>query len=239
MPLTEFEKAFSDARAKGKKNFGFQGKMYSTKTKEEKIVSDVLQEYPGLQSVLNEDNAKVSLADKKRKDLNKRIGGGGGLETWFPDDEGPEGFPHPEIGKYVFEIYEDKIAKDPEILKEAVKLDALHAMKNDEEWNKMRGEFFSKFHPKVLEWEKNKIYPERRVNEEETFEDYMDRTALDGYLRGGLNSISDKKLKDGVYVDQFALNYRGLDKDNESFYTKEQKDIINKMNEYLKSKKKK
>jgi hypothetical protein len=63
----------------------------------------------------------------------------------------------------------------------------------------------------------------------------MDRTALDGYLRGGLNSISDKKLKQGVYLDEFALNYRGLDSEG-SLYTKEQRDIIDKMNQYLKTK---
>jgi hypothetical protein len=61
---------------------------------------------------------------------------------------------------------------------------------------------------------------------------------LDGYLRGGLNSISNKKLKEGLYLDDFALNYRGLT-DEESLYTDPQRDVINKMNEYLKTKKKK
>lgn len=235
MPLTEFEKTFAEARKKGKKNFGFQGKIYSTKTKEEKLVADILKENPGLQSVLNEDNVRVIFADKNRKDLNKRLGGGGGLETWFPDDEGPEGFPHPELGKYIFEIYDDKISKDPEILKEAIRLDSLHAMKNDEKWNQMRNEFLSSFDPNILQWEKDKKYPNLRRDDQETFEEYMDRTALDGYLRGGLNAISDNKLKQGLYLDEFALNYRGLDTEG-SLYTEQQREVINRMNEYLRSK---
>ena len=232
---SNFEKAFAEARSKGKKSFGFEGKIYNTKTKEEKLISDLLKENPGLGSVLNEDNTKIVIADKSRKELNKRYGGGGGLETWFPDDTGPEGFPNPELGKYIFEIYDDKITKDPEILKEAVRLDSLHAMKNDDKWNEMRSNFFSSFDPNVLNWEKNQRYPKLKKDDKETFEEYMDRTALDGYLRGGLNSISDKKLKQGVYLDEFALNYRGLDSEG-SLYTKEQRDIIDKMNQYLKTK---
>ena len=43
---TDFEKKFAEARSKGKETFGFNGKMYSTKTVEEKVLSDVLKENP-------------------------------------------------------------------------------------------------------------------------------------------------------------------------------------------------
>ena len=110
---TDFEIAFANARKQGLKTFNYNGKLYTTQYREEKVFDDILNEYPKLGSVFNRDNTKITLADAKRQELNKRLGGGGGLETWFPDDEGPEGFPHPSLGKWNFEIYDRGIYDDP------------------------------------------------------------------------------------------------------------------------------
>jgi len=234
---TDFEIAFANARKQGLKTFNYNGKLYTTQYREEKVFDDILNEYPKLGSVFNRDNTKITLADAKRQELNKRLGGGGGLETWFPDDEGPEGFPHPSLGKWNFEIYDRGIYDDPNTLKTAVFLDMIHGMKKDTEFTKLRNQFNQNWKPQELEFIKQKYAKEAYKGE--SFAQYVDRTVIDGYLRGGLNPMDDKSLQSGKYKDEYAQLYRGLIKENGQTidpYSATQRKIIKQMQEYLKTK---
>ena len=94
---TDFEIAFANARKQGLKTFNYGGNLYTTKYREEKVFDDILTEYPALGKVYNTNNTRISMADANRQALNKKYGGGGGLEHWFPDDEGMKEFPHPSL----------------------------------------------------------------------------------------------------------------------------------------------
>jgi len=235
---TGFESAFASARKKGATSFGYNGKVYSTKTVEEKALSDVMKENPGLSKVIDEKNANVVVADPKRLKKLQEIGGGDRyMETWHPDDPGDENFPHPKPGTVAFEIYKKEMVKDPKLLKEAIRMDALHMMPNDPKWKEMRQEFTNNFKPEEMEWiEKNK-YPNEK-NPDESLTSYMDRTQTDAYLRGGLNRLPDKAIQSD-FLDEYAQNYRGIRKDDNGKpvkydpYSPKQREIINQMNDYL------
>jgi len=234
---TDFEIAFANARKQGLKTFNYNGKIYTTQYREEKVFDDILNEYPKLGSVFNRENTKITLADAKRQELNKKLGGGGGLETWFPDDEGPEGFPHPSLGKWNFEIYNRDIYDDPNALKTAVYLDMIHGMKKDPEFSKLRAQFNQNWKPQELEFIKSKYAKE--ANKGETLAQYVDRTVIDAYLRGGLNPMDDQSLQSWKYKDEYAQLYRGQIKENGQPidpYSKTQRDLIAKMQAYLKTK---
>jgi len=236
MPAS-FESSFAAARKQGLKKFTYKGNEYNTKYKEEKVLDDLLSEYPKLGGVFNPNNTKISFANNNRQQLNKTHGGGGGLETWFPDDNGPEGFPHPSLGKWNFEVYNKGIYDNPKVLKTAVFLDMMHGMKKDPEFAKMRSEFNKNWKPEELEFIK-KQYAKEGYNGE-SFEDYLDRTKIDGYLRGGLNPMDDKSLQSGEYNDEYAQLYRGLIKENGQTvdpYSATQRKLIKQMQDYLKRK---
>jgi hypothetical protein len=234
---TEFEIAFANARKQGVKTFNYGGKTYTTKYREEKVFDDILTEYPALGKIYNTNNTRISMADANRQALNKKYGGGGGIETWFPDDEGPKEFPHPSLGKYNFEFYDKNIFEDEKTMKAAVYLDMIHGMKNDPEWRKLRNEFNSNWKGRELERLKQKYVKESK--KDESLADYFDRTVIDGYLRGGLNPLSDTELNNGKYFDEYAQIYRGQKKENGEtvdIYSPKQREIIENMRKYLKSK---
>ena len=70
---TGFESAFASARKKGATSFGYNGKVYSTKTVEEKALSDVMKENPGLSKVIDEKNANVVIEKKTENGTEKYI----------------------------------------------------------------------------------------------------------------------------------------------------------------------
>ena len=234
---TDFEIAFANARKQGLKTFNYNGKLYTTQYREEKVFDDILNEYPKLGSVFNRDNTKITLADAKRQELNKKLGGGGGLETWFPDDEGPQGFPHPSLGKWNFEIYDRGIYDDPNTLKTAVYLDMIHGMKKDPEFAKLRSQFNQNWKADELYFIKKRYAKE--ANKGESLDQYVDRTVIDGYLRGGLNPMDDQSLQSGKYKDEYAQLYRRQIKENGQTidpYSATQRQIIEQMRKYLKTK---
>lgn len=237
---TDFEKKFAEARAKGKETFGFNGKIYSTKTVEEKVLSDVLKENPGLSNVIDEKNAKIIIANKDRLAKLEEIGGTGRyMETWHPDDPGAENFPNPFLGGVTFEVYNQKLAKDPKVLKEAIRLDALHMMPNDANWQNMRNEFINNFTQEELNYLQTQKYPNEAMPNE-PFIDYLNRTAADAYLRGGLSRLPDKYIKSD-FLDEYAQNFRGIMTDENGnpikydMYSPRQREIIQQMNDYLSS----
>lgn len=235
---TDFEIAFANARKQGLKTFNYGGNLYTTKYREEKVFDDILAEYPALGKVYNTNNTRISMADANRQALNKKYGGGGMMETWFPDDEGLKEFPHPAFGKFNFEFYDQNIYKDTPMMKKALMLDMLHGMRKDPEWAKMRNEFNQNWKADELEFLK-KNYQEK-ANKGETLADYFDRTIIDGYLRGGLNPMTDEELNSGKYLDEPAQSYRGLIKEVNKppvdFYSATQRQIIERMRKYLKTK---
>jgi len=234
---TDFEIAFANARKQGLKTFNYNGKPYTTQYREEKVFDDILNEYPRLASVYNRDNTRITVANQQRQDLNKKLGGGGSLETWFPDDEGPKGFPHPSLGKWNFEIYDRSIYDDPNVMKTAIYLDMIHGMKKDPNFAKLRSDFNRSWKPQELDFIKKRHSKEAK--EGETLAEFVDRTILDAYLRGGLNPMDDETLSSGKYMDEYAQLYRGQIKENGQVadpYSKAQREIIKKMQEYLRSK---
>lgn len=233
---TEFEKAFAEARKNNLKTFDFGGKKYTTQLREDKVLEDILTENPAMAKVYNRENTVISLADKKRQELNKKYGGGGALEHWFPDDEGAAEFPHPTLGKYNLEFYNENLYKDTPKMKAAVYLDMLHGMKADPEYKAMRDEFNKNWKKSELEWIKKKHAKEAYKGE--SLAKYVDRTVLDGYLRGALNPMDDASLKSKDYYDEYAQMYRGQIKENGKVvdpYSPKQREIVAKMQEYLKS----
>ncbi len=236
---TEFETAFQNARKQGLKQFNYQGKPYTTQYREEKVLQDVLNEYPALQNVYNPQNTSVMLANQQRLQQLKQIGGGDrGMETWFPDDPGDEKFPNPNKGKYTFEYYNQDVFKDDNQLKTSLYLDALHGMKKDSNWQTLRNEFNQNWKPDELEWIKKKH--QKEANKGESLAAYVDRTIIDAYLRGGLNPMSDEDFDRTKYNDEYAQLYRGKIQENGKVidpYSKTQRELIKKMQQYLKTKK--
>lgn len=122
-------------------------------------------------------------------------------------------------------------------MKIAVFLDMLHGMKADPEYKALRDEFNKNWKPDELERIKKKHATE--ANQGESLASYVDRTVIDGYLRGGLNPMDDASLKSGKYNDEYAQLYRGQIKENGQTidpYSATQRALIAKMQAYLKTK---
>jgi len=203
------------------------------------VIEDALKEYPAMSKVFNKDNAQVSVADDKRLEKLKAVGGENRImETWFPDDEGSPDFPNPTPGKFNFEFYNKDVYNDPKLRQASIMLDALHGMKQDPEYSKLRERFNQSWKDSELNWIKSKYVKES--NPDESLPQYMDRTITDAYLRGALNPLSDQDLKSGKYVDEYAQLYRGQIYRNGNPvdpYSKDQRDSIEKIKTYLKTKK--
>ena len=236
---TDFEIAFANARKQGLKQFNFNGKPYTTQYKEEKMLTDAIGGYPAMQDIYNNQNTVVSLANQQRLQQLKNVGGSDrSMETWFPDDEGEPNFKHPTPRKWHFEFYNQDAYNNPEINKASIFLDALHGMKKDTNYAKLRNEFNQNWKPSELDWIKQKYAKE--ANKGESLAEYVDRTVIDAYLRGGMNPMDDATLKSGKYNDEYAQLYRGMIKENGQTvdpYSATQRALITKMQNYLKTKK--
>jgi len=232
--LSNFEKAFADARKKGLATFSYQGKLYNTKYREERVLDELFKEYPALSNVYNANNTKISMANVDRQMLNKQYGGGGSIEHWFPDNEGAAEFPHPSLGKYNLEFFDSNLFKNTKNMKAAVLLDMLHGMKNDPNFKSLRDEFNNNWAPSEMDFIKQKYQTEGYKDED--LASYIDRTALDSYLRGGLSPHDDATLLADPEHQQYALMYRGLYKENDQPidpYSPAQRAIIDKMKSYM------
>lgn len=232
------QQAYEESKTPSEKAFGeFQQEknLQNNIPREQKIRDQMLQEHPGLQSVYNSNNTNVSLANQDRLNKLKAVGGENRqMETWFPDDEGDKSLPHPTPGKFNFEYYNPKVFNNDDLLKHSMYLDALHGMKQDPKFKAMRDEFAANYKPEELKHLQEKFKTEKEPNE--TFDKYLDRTATDAYLRGGLNQMNDEQLKQ--YPDEYAQLYRGKVKENGKpldVYSPKQKEVIGKMQSYLKA----
>lgn len=195
------------------------------------LLQEAIGQYPAMSNVYNDQNTSVSVANSQRLQQLKAVGGQGRMmETWFPDDEGDSSFPHPAPGKFNFEFYDQNAYNDPEVRKSAIFLDALHGMKQDPNYAAMRNEFNKNWNPQELDWIKQKYSTE--ANKGESLASYVDRTVIDAYLRGAMNPMSDQTLQSGKYKDEYAQMYRNPNAQN---YSRTQKQIIGKMQNYLKT----
>jgi len=106
------------------------------------LLQEALSQYPAMANIYNDQNTSISVADARRLQQLQAAGGQGRMmETWFPDNEGDSNLPHPTPGKFNFEFYDKNAYNDPEIRKSAIFLDALHGMKQDSNYARMRSEF--------------------------------------------------------------------------------------------------
>lgn len=179
---------------------------------------------PILKNLFNNNNFDISVANPERQKLNQQFGGGGSIEAWFPNDEGVSKFVNPNLGKYNIEIYNNDLLNNQDELNKTVFRDVLHYLPQlDSNWNKMRNEFAQNFSSKELDFLKNKFDKEKSDNE--TFGEWMDRTMIDGYIRGGFDENSDYgKLFNGTYKE----NGKTIEA-----YTPKQKEILKKMRDYI------
>lgn len=181
------------------------------------VLKEILNEYPGLQSIHNLNDTKVMFASPERikaateasKTWSSNPNGDPGyLEYWPKTETGIPGFPHPTEGKHnVMEIYNQEL-KNPDVLKPMLLGDMLHGMVQDPEFAKMREAFKANFSPKAIE-----LITKNRGNN-----DFLNpNTTVDAFIRGGL-----VPYKNGNWLEQ-----------DPSLYSLEQLKILDNMKKYL------
>ena len=188
----------------------------------EKLKS-VVTNNPAMGKHLNKDNFDIVFADDKRRELNQKYGGGGGIEAWFPDDEGVGEYKNPNLGKYTIEIYDKELANNPNQAAGAVFRDALHFMAElDPKYQNLRKNFADNF----LDTEKNFLQKKyKEENPKLSFDDWMNRRMIEGYIRGGFGEQSQ-------YGELFNKTYRENGISIEA-YSPKQREVINQMKQYL------
>jgi hypothetical protein len=175
----------------------------------------VLSEYPGLAKNFNAGNTSVVFAsgDRAKRGLKER----GGLEFWSPSDKGDPDYPSPAPGKNALEIYSDDLKKNPVALKQAIYGDLMHGMVSDPYWNNLRDQFMQNFTPQEL----------KRQEEHKTWwEDVNGSTdkngpTYDAYFRGWIANEGEGK--------------RGQLESGNTMYSPRQIQILQKMQDYLKT----
>ena len=184
------------------------------------VLQQVLNEYPGLSKNFNADNTYVVFASGER--AQRGVKERGGLEFWNPEGESPADptFLTPRLGKNILEIYSDDLKNNPSELKQAITGDLLHGMSSDPYWKGLRNQFMQNFTPQEL----------KRQNEHESWwEDvnnspyYKDRNEgiYDAYLRGWIFNEGDGKA--------------GQKESKNTMYSPRQIQILQKMQDYLKT----
>jgi hypothetical protein len=181
------------------------------------VLSQVLDEYPGLTKVHNPSITTAMFASPERlqaaiknAQTYSTTGDPGFLEYWPSDEEGPEGFPHPTGGgKNVLEIYKDEL-RDIEVLKPMIFGDLLHGMVKDPTFAKMRDEFANNFSPEA------KRLMETRKGQDDF---YSPDSSIDAFIRGAI-----VPYKGGNWIQQQPY-----------LYTPKQLEILNRMKNYLRT----
>ena len=192
------------------------GKSQSTAPKTTNpVLQRVLKENPGLAKNFNEDNTSVVYANPERS--KRGIKERGGLEFWSPEDSGDKDFPHPSPGKNVLEIYSNELKNNPKALKQAVYGDLMHGMSRDPYWNNLRSEFMQNFTPQEL----------KRQEKHQTWWDDVngskDRNGptYDAYIRGWIANEGEGRS--------------GQVKSGNTMYSPRQIQILQQMQDYLKT----
>lgn len=122
---------------------------------QDKIVSDVLRENPGMANLYKPDQVSVLFAQPDRLAALRKIGQSDNqLEYWPPDETGSSSFPRPAgyDGKHILEIYSDALKNNPDRLKRAVFGDLLHGMSGDSAYKELREQFIDNYSPQIIKF---------------------------------------------------------------------------------------
>jgi hypothetical protein len=152
------------------------------------ILNSVLSGTPGFSRVYKPEDIKVVFASPERlKQLKASGGSDRQLEFWPPTEEGSPGFPRPgEQGKYVLEIYNPELMKNPEALKQAIYGDLLHGMTKDPYWAGLRKQFGENWNPQIAAFNQQLLKRPGWNND----------SILDMYIRGRLASGQGDEWKE-------------------------------------------
>jgi len=202
-------------------SFGVKKKLeIIPRAKFNKILQKILIEKKGLGKNFNLDNTQIIFATPERINLNKKIGGGGGLEWWPKEEVGPKEFGHPTQQKTnVIEIYDERLKNNPLLLEQAVIGDLLHGMIKDKKFNQLRVAFIKNFTKETSLFEKKR--------------GGLTASRIDAYIRGYLNPdqnaeflkahkktkrvYSPKQIKILKQMKQYILHGRSLNNARDTF----------------------
>ena len=202
---------------------------------------EIVRKHPSLKKMYP-DGVDIFFADEDRKEKNRKYGGGGGIEFWSVEEEGPPNFPNPGNQEIpAVEIYSEELMNDPVQLESAVFLDSLHAIPFESEYaplmNQFRGSFDNTQTPYIRQAaEKYGI----DMNNDRQFRSFIDRVVIPWFLRGALDERTDAQLDD---MSGFAYSFREhdphnprtYDKSYEKLYNESQRDIVNKIRKMVNS----
>ena len=201
----------------------------------------IVKKHPGLKKMYP-DGVDIFFADEDRKEKNRKYGGGGGIEFWPVEEDGPPNFPNPGNQKRpAVEIYSEELMNDPVQLESAVFLDSLHAIPYESEYaplmNQFRGSFDNTQTPYIRQAaEKYGI----DMNNDRQFRSFIDRVVIPWFLRGALDERTDAQLDDMSgftysFREYDPHNPRTYDKSYEKLYNEPQRDIANKIRKMVNS----
>ena len=195
----------------------------------EQVAEHGIYNHPVMGQYFTPSNFRVMAADEKRKELNRQVSGGGGLEWWPPEETGPPGYPHPSGGGvYISEIFDDELRSNPEALKDAVYRDALHGLPGkDKYWKILREDFRNNFDPNILEFLKKR---HAKQGEHDSFDSWMDRSMTDAFLRG---AFGDEGQLGASFRGEPEYEWKGQRGKSEQWYSPKQREILDKMRKYL------
>jgi hypothetical protein len=194
------------------------------------VLQQVLKENPGLAQNFNADNTSLVFAsgERKQRGLKER----GGLEFWHPEGEpidkgGDPTYPTPQLGKNVLEVYSDDLKNDPIALKQALVGDLLHGMTSDPRWKNLRDQFMQNFTPQERKRQKEAqtwwedVNGDRHAEQKGEVGHSLGNGTYDAYIRGWIFNEGEGR--------------QGQTEQGNTMYSPKQLQILQKMQEYLKT----
>jgi hypothetical protein len=198
------------------------------------VGSQVLTEYPGLKNspAFKNGYQVISASDPNRlsSDYAKQRGG----ELYQPGEATTpqtakefDALVNPgDPNKTVLEVYDQKTAKDPNLLKQFAFGEAIHGAKQDPKFAALRQEFSDSFYPDLMADKKQRFATGKLGGDlapmpggKETFEQMMNRSGTDAYIR--------------AYFMKDVPNYGS--EEWLSQLSPKQFEVLNKMRDYLKT----
>jgi len=181
------------------------------------VLKQVLSEYPGLAKNFNTDNTSVVFASGERQQRGAKERGG--LEFWSSTEQGDKDYPHPSPGKNVLEVYSDNLKNNPTALKQAVYGDLMHGMTSDSYWKSLRDEYMKSFTPQET----------KRQAEHKTWWDDVNGS------KGSVGDATYDAYIRGWIADEGGGKSSGQKESENTMYSPKQLQLMQKMEEYLKT----
>lgn len=165
------------------------------------------------------------MASPDRVAKNKQYGGNGLLEFWPSSEEGTPEFPAPSKGKNVIEVYSDDLKNNPDKLTSSAFRDALHVLpEKDAKWQQLRSELVKATPPEYFDkWRRN-------TGDKRNLQDFINKTGADGLIRGAFDEDSEFGA---AFRKEPNYTYQGKQYKSEPIYSDKQREILNKMRDYL------